>query len=248
MKTKLNYTTVYSDDDIVVVNKRSGLLVAGDRWDPEAPRLDKMVEQEFGKVYAVHRIDKDTSGLVLYARNSDVHRSLSLAFQNREVHKVYHAIVYGRPEWEELSVDLPLKVDGDDRHRTVVNKRFGKPSRTDFKLLAIAGPFSIIECTLFTGRTHQIRVHLAANGLQIVCDPLYSGNQKAIKLSEIKRSWRGDPFEERPLLSRLGLHAYKLELKHPVTGKQLTCIAPYSKDMGSLIKQLTKIFHLDPFN
>lgn len=247
MKAKTNYTTIYSDDDIVVVNKRSGLLVAGDRWNPNEPRLDKLVEQEFGKIYAVHRIDKDTSGLVLYARNAEVHRSLSLAFQNREVHKVYHAIVYGRPEWDELSVDLPLKVDGDDRHRTVVNKRFGKPSRTDFKLLAIAGDFSFIECTLFTGRTHQIRVHLAANGLQIVCDPLYSGNQKPIKLSEIKRSWRGDPYEERPLLSRLGLHAYKLELTHPVSGKDLSFVAPYSKDMDSLRKQLVKIFHLEDF-
>jgi RluA family pseudouridine synthase len=239
--------TIYSDDDIVVVNKKSGLLVAGDRWDPEAPRLDKLVEEEFGKIYAVHRIDKDTSGLVLYARNSEVHRALSLAFQNREVLKIYHALVYGRPAWDDLSVTLPLKVDGDERHRTVVNKRFGKPSRTDFKLMNIAGPFSWIECTLFTGRTHQIRVHLAENGLQIVCDPLYSGNQKPIKLSEIKRSWRGDPFDEKPLLSRLALHAYKLELIHPVTGKALSFVAPYWKDMESLGKQLDKIFHLEPF-
>ncbi|HZK20410.1 MAG TPA: RluA family pseudouridine synthase [Treponemataceae bacterium] len=247
MKKKPFYTTIYSDDDIVVVNKRSGLLVAGDRWDAEAPRLDKLVESEFDTVYAVHRIDKDTSGLVLYARNSNAHRALSLAFQNREVHKVYHALVYGRPLWDTLSVTLPLKIDGDDRHRTVVNKRLGKPSRTDFALLRIAGPFSWIECTLITGRTHQIRVHLAAHGLQIVCDPLYSGNQKPIKLSEIKRSWKGDPFEERPLLARLGLHAYLLEFKHPVTGALLSLTAPYQKDMNSLRKQLDKVFRLEPF-
>jgi RluA family pseudouridine synthase len=247
MKIQSDYNTIYSDDYIVVLSKRSGLLVASDRYDLDAPRLDNLASKEFGKLYAVHRIDKDTSGLVIYGRTPEAHRSLSMAFENREVKKVYHALVHGRPSWDELQVDLPLQADGDVRHRTVVNKRFGKTALTNFKVLATTGSFSWIEAKPVTGRTHQIRVHLAANDLNIVCDPLYSGNQKAIKLSDIKRSWRGDVFEERPLLDRLGLHAYKLSLVHPVTGEQMEFTAPYYKDMDSVRKQLCKLFKTPDF-
>lgn len=90
MKNNPDYTVLYSDDDIIVLNKRSGLLIAADRYDPDAPRLDLLAQEEFGRLFAVHRIDKDTSGLVVYARNEDAHRNLSLQFQNREVKKVYH--------------------------------------------------------------------------------------------------------------------------------------------------------------
>lgn len=246
MKITPNYTLIYSDDDILVLNKKSGLLVASDRYDTEAPRLDKLAEVEYGKLYAVHRIDKDTSGLVLYARNPDAHKKISMAFEKRQVKKTYHALVYGRPMWETLRVDLPLLPDGDARHRTVVNKRSGKKSITEFRNIGVVGQFSWLEAKPITGRTHQIRVHLAENGLSIVCDPLYSGNQKPIRLSEIKRSYRGDVFEERPLLSRLGLHAYELSLIHPSTGEKMTFTAPYWKDMDSLRKQLAKLFKTDP--
>lgn len=246
MKITPNFTVIYSDDDIVVLNKKSGLLVASDRYDTEAPRLDKLAEKDFGRLYAVHRIDKDTSGLVLYARNPDSHKKISMSFEKRQVKKKYHALVYGRPMWENLRVDLPLLPDGDVRHRTVVNKRVGKSSVTEFVNIGSAGPFSWIEAKPITGRTHQIRVHLAENGLSIVCDPLYSGNQKPIFLSEIKRSYRGDVFEERPLLSRLGLHAYELTIQHPSSGEEMTFTAPYWKDMDSLRKQLAKLFKTDP--
>ena len=89
---------------------------------------------------------------------------------------------------------------------------------------------------------------LAANGFSIVCDPLYSGNQKPVRLSEIKRKWNGDEFEERPLLSRLALHAYKMEFEHPVTGEKVSFTAPYPKDMEATRNQLAKIFGVDPFN
>lgn len=246
MKQIADFTTVYSDDDIVVLNKRSGLLVAADRYDANAPRLDVEAEKEFGTLYAVHRIDKDTSGLVIYARNAEAHKALSMAFENREVQKTYHCLVHGRPMWNDLHVTLPLQPDGDDRHRTVVNKKFGKPSVTDFRLLGSCGEYSWIEAKPHTGRTHQIRVHLHANGFDIVCDPLYSGNQKPVRLSDFKRRYNGDVEEERPLLNRLALHAYKLELKHPKTGELMTFTAPYQKDMDALRKQFAKIFKVDP--
>ena len=246
MKPILDYTVLYNDDDIVVLNKRSGLLIAADRYDPDAPRLDETASKEFGKIYAVHRIDKDTSGAVIYAKNAEAHKKLSEQFMNRTVQKVYHCLVNGRPAWDDLHVTLPLLPDGDIRHRTVVNKKIGKFSITDFHLIGVCGPDSWIEARPHTGRTHQIRAHLQANGLGIVCDPLYSGNQKPVRLSDIKRRWNGDTLEERPLLSRLALHAFRLTLNHPRTGETMTFTAPYPKDLDAVRNQLAKIFKTDP--
>lgn len=249
MSTKNNdYSVIFCDDSFIVLNKRSGMLIAADRYNPEAPRLDLAAQKEFGKLFAVHRIDKDTSGLIIYARTEEAQRALSVQFEHRQVHKTYHALVYGHPLWQELHVDLALQPDGDARHRTVPNKRFGKASITDFRLIGHCGPYSWVECKPLTGRTHQIRVHLAANGFSIVCDPLYSGSQKPVRLSEIKKRWNGDEFEERPLLNRLALHAYKIEFIHPVTGETVWFTAPYPKDMDATRKQLAKIFGVDPLN
>lgn len=241
-----DYSIIYSDDDFVVLNKRSGILIAADRYNPDAPRLDLLAENEFGKLYAVHRIDKDTSGIIVYARNPEAQKAISMQFEQRKVLKTYHALVYGHPLWEDLHVDLGLEPDGDARHRTVVNKKFGKSSVTDFRLIGICGPYSWIEAKPKTGRTHQIRVHLAANNLSIVCDPLYSGNQKPVRLSEVKRKWNGDEDSERPLLSRLALHAYKIQFEHPVTHEQVSFTAPYSRDMEAVRKQFAKLFDVDP--
>ena len=184
--------------------------------------------------------------MIVYARNPDAHRNLSMQFENREVEKIYHAIVYGRPGWKEHTVDLPLQADGDERHRTVINKRFGKKAVTEFRLLGVCGPFSWIEARPLTGRTHQIRAHLGESKLSIVCDPLYGGNQKPIKLSEVKRRWNGDELTERPLLNRLALHAYQISFTHPTTGERSTFTAPYSKDMESVRYQFEKIFGVNP--
>ncbi len=245
MKQQADFSTVYSDDDIIVVNKRSGLLVAADRYDADAPRLDLAVEKEAGTIWAVHRIDKDTSGLVVYARNADAHKKLSAQFEQREVHKAYHCLVNGRPVWKEFHADYPLLVDGDKRHRTIVSKE-GKPSETDFRLLGVCGPFSWLEACPKTGRTHQIRAHLREMKLTIVSDPLYSGNQRGVYLSDFKRKWNGNEDEERPLLSRLALHAYSICFKHPRTGKEVSFTAPYPRDLEAVRKQMAKLFKVDP--
>ena len=246
MKPVPHYTVIYSDSSIAVLNKRSGLLVAADRYDADALRLDVLAEQEFGRLFAVHRIDKDTSGVVVYARTAEAHRALSVQFERRQVHKCYHALVNGRPLWQEQRIDVPLLPDGDQRHRSVPNKRFGKPAVTDFRLLGVCGPYSWLEARPLTGRTHQIRAHVQYAGLGIVCDPLYSGNQKPVRLSDIKRSWRGNVEEERPLLSRLGLHAYRIAFAHPASNEPVAFSAPYQKDMDSTRKQLAKLYGTDP--
>ena len=245
MKTNPDYTVIYNDDDIVVLNKRSGLLIAADRYDENAPRLDKEAEKEFGTLFAVHRIDKDTSGCVIYAKNAESHRSLSMQFENREVEKTYHCLVHGYPTWQTQHVDARLLVDGDSKHRTVLSKE-GKNAVTDFRNLGKVGPYTWIEAKPKTGRTHQIRVHLNSLGLAIVCDPLYSGNQHPVFLSEIKKRWNGDESQERPLLSRLALHAYSLCVTHPKTGEKMTFVAPYQKDMEATRKQFKSTFGVDP--
>ena len=245
MKTNPDYTVIYNDDDIVVLNKRSGLLIAANRYDENAPRLDKEAEKEFGTLFAVHRIDKDTSGCVIYAKNAESHRSLSMQFENREVEKTYHCLVHGYPTWQTQHVDARLLVDGDSKHRTVLSKE-GKNAVTDFRNLGKVGPYTWIEAKPKTGRTHQIRVHLNSLGLAIVCDPLYSGNQHPVFLSEIKKRWNGDESQERPLLSRLALHAYSLCVTHPKTGEKMTFVAPYQKDMEATRKQFKSIFGVDP--
>ena len=103
-----DYTVIYEDESFVVLNKASGILIAADRYNPDAPRLDLLAEKEFGRLYAVHRIDKDTSGLIVYARTPEAQRNISMQFENREVSKTYHALVYGHPMWEDLHVDLKL--------------------------------------------------------------------------------------------------------------------------------------------
>lgn len=249
MKRNEPFSIIYEDDDIVVLNKSAGLLVAGDRWDPDAPRLDVLASEKLcapdDRLFAIHRIDKDTSGLVVYAKNEIAHRVLSMAFQNREVEKTYHALVHGRPSWETCNVNIPLRADGDAKHRTVRDKQKGKDASTDFTLLGISGPFSWLEAKPITGRTHQIRIHLQLSGITIVCDPLY-GNDEPLFLSKIKRKWRGDEFTERPLLERLGLHAYKIRFAHPRTADMIEFTAPYPKDLDVTRKQLAKIFTFDP--
>ncbi|OQA63800.1 MAG: Ribosomal large subunit pseudouridine synthase C [Spirochaetes bacterium ADurb.Bin269] len=250
MKRPEQFSVVYEDEHIVVLNKASGLLVAQDRWDPEAPRLDVLATAELcaegQRLYAVHRIDKDTSGLVIYAKTEDAHRTLSMAFENREVEKTYHALVNGRPSWDTIEVDMPLRADGDAKHRTVKDKHKGKDALTIFRLLAICGPYCWLEAKPVTGRTHQIRVHLQISGLSIVCDPLYSTGEPLL-LSKIKRKWHGDEFEERPLLDRLGLHAFKMKVAHPATGETMEFTAPYPKDLDTTRKQLAKLYRADPF-
>jgi RluA family pseudouridine synthase len=244
------FTVIYQDDFIVAVNKAAGIAVSADRWDDSKERLDKLLESFLNekaavprRLYTVHRIDRDTSGVVVFAKDGETHKTLSRAFEDRLVKKRYRAVVHGRPAWKETVCDLPLVPNGNKQHQTIIDKYQGKKSFTAFRLLGSAGSYSVVEALPETGRTHQIRVHLSSLGHPVVCDPLY-GSSKPVLLSSFKRSWRGDPFDEKPLLSRLGLHAAELVLpaygNEAVDGGGLTLQAPMSRDMAALIRQMEK--------
>jgi 23S rRNA pseudouridine1911/1915/1917 synthase len=251
MKREVPFQVVYEDDYIAAVSNISGLSVGGDRWEESKERLDKLLAAflKLEKIYIVHRIDKDTSGLVVFAKDGETHKKLSSAFEKRQVEKRYIAAVHGRPLWTETICDLLLVPNGNKKHHTIIDKYRGKKALTRFKLLLSAGNYSILEARPETGRTHQIRVHLASLGHSIVCDEFY-GNMRPVLLSSIKRGWRGDPLEERPLLARLGLHAaellippYKPEGKGAGEGGPpcgLSLKAPLPRDMAALVRQMEK--------
>jgi RluA family pseudouridine synthase len=238
MKAAPPFTIILENDNIIAVNKAAGISVGGDRWDETKDRLDRLVAEISNppsKIFTVHRIDCDTSGLVVFAKNQETHRRLSIAFEGRDVTKRYITVVHGRPCWRETACDLPLIPNGNKLHQTIIDKYQGKKSLTRFVLLGSAGNYSVIEALPETGRTHQIRVHAAALGHPVVCDSMY-GKSKPVMLSEIKRNWHGDPYEEKPLLARLGLHAAELA----VPAESINLNAPLPKDMSALINQMKK--------
>lgn len=230
---------VWSDAWLLAVNKPAGLPSLPDGYDPGAPYLRSVLEAEFGKLWMIHRLDKDTSGLVLLARTAEAHRALNTQFEKRQVAKVYHALVVGDPNWVEKNVRLPLRPDGDRKHRTVVDPQRGKPAHTDLRVLERFGLYTLVECIPHTGRTHQIRVHLMAQGHPVAADGLYS-NGVGIFLSEFKPAYRGSRQGECPLLERAGLHARSLTFLHPANGVVQQLEAPYPKDFGGALRQLRR--------
>ncbi len=243
MCAKLRMPVVYEDEQLLVVNKPAGLPSLPDGYEPEAPDLTAVLRNAYGDLGVVHRLDRETSGVIALARNEQAHQALNDQFEARRVTKVYHALVTGSPVWDERSISAPLVVDADRHHRTIIDQEAGKPSETAFQVLERFGRgtrrYTLVEARPLTGRTHQIRVHLAALGVPVAVDALY-GSATPIRLSEFKRDYRGDVEEERPLLGRLGLHALKLTLQHPVTGEAMTFEAPYAKDFSATLNQLRK--------
>ena len=245
MKTQIHYKVpvLYEDNSILVVSKPTGLVSVPDGYDMDAQNLVSVLEPKFGELWVVHRLDRETSGVIILARTEKAHRSLSIQFEERDVAKVYHAIVNGHPVWNERVISAPLRPDADRYHRTVVDHDNGKPATTKFRVMERfargAHRYTLIEALPETGRTHQIRVHLMTLGSPVAVDALY-GQKTPILLSMIKRNYRGDVEEEFGLLERLGLHAFQLSIFHPETGVEMRFEAPYPKDITATLNQLRK--------
>ncbi|MGD0461890.1 MAG: RluA family pseudouridine synthase [Tepidisphaeraceae bacterium] len=192
----------------------------------------------------IHRLDKETSGVLLLAKDLPAQRHLSNQFQHHQIHKEYLALVVGRPQGSEGEIDAPVAPHPSARDRMIVSKH-GRPAITLWKIERPMRRFTLLRCYPKTGRTHQIRVHLQSIGLSLAVDPLYNppppGSKIGIFLSEHKHDYRPTAGrDERPLIGRLTLHAQKLQFVHP-DGRDITIECPPPKDFRAAITQLSKL-------
>jgi RluA family pseudouridine synthase len=226
---------LFIDAELLVINKPAGLGTLPDGYDPSLPHVKSLLEVNYGRLWIVHRLDKDTSGALILARTAAAHRQLNTQFEHGLVEKVYHALVKGDVPWETQTVDLPLRINGDRRHRSVVDHERGKPALTELRVLNRFQGYTLLEARPRTGRTHQIRAHLAASGLPLVGDPLYSGTP-ALYLSDLTP---GLPREESetPLIARPALHARSIGFVHPTSGERIWIEAPYPEDLRLALEQ-----------
>jgi 23S rRNA pseudouridine1911/1915/1917 synthase len=226
------------NDHFIVLNKPSGLLSIPDREGKEFS-LKQMLQEKYGEIFTVHRLDRDTSGIIVFAKDEHTHKYLSQAFEERTVEKYYLGIVNGVPPEKKMTIDEPIAENTTKRGVMLIHQR-GKQSITDYEVLEEFGKFSLLRFRIHTGRTHQIRVHMQHVGHPIVVDPLY-GDGSPILVSSFKKKYNlsKSEEEERPILGRLGLHAEKL-LFNDAQGNSHMVEAPLHKDMRALLQQLRK--------
>jgi RluA family pseudouridine synthase len=232
-----NIQVLFCDDALLVVDKPAGLSTLPDGYNPNLPHIKSELEPQFGHLWIVHRLDKETSGVLLLARSREAHRSLNTQFEQHLVSKVYHALVHGNPGWKEKTVDLSLRSNGDHRHRTVIDPQGGKPAITHFRIIERFPGYCLVKAQPETGRTHQIRAHLLSLGFPIIGDKLYrkwegrepAGNILSPQPENVLVAW--------PALC-IGLHARTLEINHPETGASMKFSAPYSRYFIDALSQL----------
>ena len=241
-------SVVYEDDDILVINKHAGIVVhpAHGNWE------GTVVNAVLGRGSAlstlggndrpgvVHRLDKDTSGLMVLAKSDAAYKGLSEQIKNRHIEKTYHAIVLGTPPEGEGRIEVQI----DDRRNSpgpvrVVPKR-GRHSVTDWRVLEPFRGYSLLEIRPRTGRMHQVRVSMRHQGYPLLVDTTYGGRD-GLFLSQLKRGYKKKKDRpERPLLGRLSLHARRIELSHPLRGERMGIEADVPKDMELALKYLRK--------
>ena len=177
-----------------------------------------MLEEEHGKLFIVHRLDKGTSGVMVFARDAETHRALNIQFETHEAQKTYHAIVEGNPKWEEKVTKFPLRANVGKKHRTAVDDKNGKPAETHFRIIKRYQDMALVEAKPMTGRTHQIRVHAYALGHPLLGDVLYSAQE----------TW---------LITRPALHAQTLSLIHPMTKERMKFTALHPADFKEALER-----------
>jgi Pseudouridylate synthases, 23S RNA-specific len=233
----MKFDIIFENSFFIAVNKPAGLLSIPDRSGREISLKD-ILEEKYQKIYTVHRLDKDTSGIIVFAKDAGTHKLLSQVFESRDIEKLYLGLVHGALLQEEGTIDVPI-MENPVKRGVMVTHQKGKPSVTDYKVLESFRQFTWVQFHIHTGRTHQIRVHCKHLGNSIVCDEVY-GDGQPVLLSSVKRKYKlsKNQEEERPVLSRLALHSWKLSFT--LNGERYALEAPLAKDLKALLQQLRK--------
>ena len=226
---------LFENNDLIVVNKPAFLSSLDNREGAE-PSLLRLAKQYSNDAQICHRLDKETSGALIIAKNPETYRFISMQFEHREINKIYHAVINGTHQFDGLKVDLPILNLGNKN--VAINKQEGKTALTYFQSLIYYKHFTLVECKPVSGRMHQIRIHLASQRAAIAGDELYGG--EPVLLSGIKRGYKlGKDQEELPIMKRFALHAKQISFK--INPESLITIeAPYPKDFATLLKLLDK--------
>jgi 23S rRNA pseudouridine1911/1915/1917 synthase len=237
---------VYEDEDLIVVNKPAGLVVHPAPGNPDATLVNALIAHcgaslsgigGVARPGIVHRLDKDTSGLMVAAKNDAAHRALSTAFAAHDIQRAYLAVVWGVMPRAQGEITGNIGRHRIDRKRMAVVPRGGKPALTRYKVLCRFGQAaSLLECRLATGRTHQIRVHLASIGHPVIGDPVY-GRTSPARLAALEPRARTAVTS----LGRQALHAYLLGFAHPQTGVAFQWETKVPLDISDLIRNLESI-------
>lgn len=235
---KIGEIIIAETEDWIALNKPSGLLSIPDREGKEVS-LKKMLIEKLGNIFTVHRLDKGTSGLIVFAKTEEAHKHLSLQFENRQTIKIYQGIVIGSPENKKGTINAPMMEHPVKKGTMVINRK-GKEAITDYEVMEDFKVYSFLQFQIHTGRTHQIRLHAKDMGNPIACDELY-GDGKPVLLSSLKKKFNlsKNELEERPILNRLALHALSLMFTN-MNGEAAELMAPLPKDMKAFLQQLSK--------
>ena len=228
---------IFENDQFIVLNKPAGLLSIPDRTQSQISLKD-MLRQKYSNIFTVHRLDRETSGIIVFAKEEATHKELSQLFEGREVEKYYEGLVHGILDPQSGSIDAPI-MEHPGKKGTMIIHAKGKPSLTDYEALESFRSYTWTKFRIHTGRTHQIRVHLTYIGHSLVCDELY-GDPQPIYVSALKRNYNlsKKEEEERPILKRIALHSSSLKFTLNNEIFEFTAEAP--KDLRALLQQLRK--------
>ncbi|MBK9933288.1 MAG: RluA family pseudouridine synthase [Cytophagaceae bacterium] len=228
---------IFENDNYLVINKPPFVPSLDERTADRSLSILRLAKEQFGDVQLCHRLDKETSGALVIAKNPEAYRNLAMQFEHREVQKDYHAVVNGVHDFDSISVFLPIATLKDGT-AVRIDRAKGKIAETVFFTLKKYHHHTLVRCVPITGRMHQIRVHLQCLKAPIVCDPTYGGEY--IFLSEIKRKFNlKTDTEELPLIKRVALHAHSISFQD-VDGQVISVTAPYPNDFDVLVEKLDR--------